>query len=60
MALVRLLVDAVDLPVVAAGIADGAGIAAMLRLSAAAAQLGTAYVLTHESAASEGYRSAMK
>jgi nitronate monooxygenase len=61
VALVRLLVDAIDLPVVAAGgVMDGAGIAAMLRLGAAAAQLGTAYVLTNESAASESYRAALR
>jgi len=35
---------------------DGAGIAAVLSLGAAAAQLGTAFVATPESAADEGYR----
>jgi nitronate monooxygenase len=50
-------VGQLDIPVIAAGgIMDGAGIAAALRLGAAAAQLGTAFVATAESAADEGYR----
>jgi nitronate monooxygenase len=57
IALTRLLVGQLDIPVIAAGgIMDGAGIAAALRLGAAAAQLGTAFVATAESAADEGYR----
>ena len=41
----RLLVRQLDIPVIAAGgIMDGAGIAAVLHLGAAAAQLGTAFV----------------
>ena len=45
IALTRLLVKTIDLPIIAAGgIMDGAGIAAMLKLGAAAAQLGTAFV----------------
>lgn len=60
MALTRLLVRALDIPVIAAGgIMDGAGIAAVLRLGASAAQLGTAFVATDESAADEGYRAAL-
>ncbi|RDS81173.1 nitronate monooxygenase [Dyella monticola] len=56
-ALTRLLVDALHVPVIAAGsIMDGAGIAAALRLGASAAQLGTAFVGTDESLADEGYR----
>ncbi|WP_447932978.1 NAD(P)H-dependent flavin oxidoreductase [Sphingopyxis fribergensis] len=59
-ALVRQLVGAVDLPVIAAGgIMDGAGIAAMLRLGAAAAQLGTAFLASDESLADAGYRAAL-
>lgn len=59
-ALVRLLVRCSDLPVIAAGgIMDGAGIAAMLRLGAAAVQLGTAFVSCDESAADAGYRAAL-
>jgi nitronate monooxygenase len=60
VALTRLLVRQLDIPVIAAGgIMDGAGIAAVLRLGASAAQLGTAFVLTDESAADAGYRSAL-
>jgi len=60
VALTRLLVHQVNLPVIAAGgIMDGAGIAAMLRLGATAAQLGTAFVGCPESAADQGYRAAL-
>ncbi len=60
LALTRLLVRTTDVPVVAAGgIMDGAGIAAALTLGAAAAQLGTAFIACEESAADEGYRSAL-
>ncbi|MGH6694280.1 NAD(P)H-dependent flavin oxidoreductase [Sphingopyxis sp.] len=59
-ALVRQLVGAVDLPVIAAGgIMDGAGIAAALKLGAAAAQLGTAFLASDESLADAGYRAAL-
>lgn len=55
--LVRTLVKATGLPIVAAGgIMDGQGIRAMLQLGAAAAQLGTAFVACPESAASASYR----
>lgn len=58
MALTRLLVRNVKIPVIAAGgIMDGAGIAAALVLGAAAAQLGTAFVACPESSADAGYRS---
>lgn len=58
--LVRQIVGAVDLPVIAAGgIMDGAGIAAALRLGAAAAQLGTAFLASDESLADAGYRAAL-
>jgi nitronate monooxygenase len=57
MALTRLLVRALDVPVIAAGgIMDGAGISAALRLGAAAAQLGTAFIACPESLADAGYR----
>ncbi len=60
LALTRLLATEIDRPIIAAGgIMDGAGIAAALALGAAAAQLGTAYVATHESLADEGYRAAL-
>ena len=60
MALTRLLVDAIDVPVIAAGgIMDGAGIAAALDLGAAAAQLGTAFIACDESLADAGYRAAL-
>ena len=59
-ALTRLLVRATDLPVIASGgIMDGAGIAAALALGAQAAQLGTAFVGSAESAIDEGYRRAL-
>lgn len=58
--LVRRIAGAVDLPVIAAGgIMDGAGIAAALRLGAAAAQLGTAFLASDESLADAGYRAAL-
>ena len=60
-ALVRLLACRSRLPVVAAGgIMDGEGIAAALRLGAAAVQMGTAFVLCPESAASPAYRTDLK
>src|SRR3954471_14825905 len=60
MALTRLLVRKLDIPVVAAGgIMDGAGIAAALTLGAAAAQLGTAFIACPESSADAGYRAAL-
>jgi nitronate monooxygenase len=60
MALTRLLVHETSLPVIAAGgIMDGAGIASVLALGAAAAQLGTAFVACDESLADKGYRAAL-
>jgi nitronate monooxygenase len=54
LALVPQVVDAVKVPVVAAGgIADGRGIAAAFALGAAGTQLGTAYLLCPEAATSE-------
>lgn len=60
LALTRLLVQKLDVPVVAAGgIMDGAGIAAVLRLGASAAQMGTAFIGCPESDADPGYRAAL-
>jgi nitronate monooxygenase len=60
MALTRLLVRALSVPVIAAGgIMDGAGIAAALSLGACAVQLGTAFIGATESAADSGYRAAL-
>lgn len=59
--LVRQLVSSGTLPVIAAGgIMDGQGIRAMLDLGAAAAQLGTAFILCPESSANAGYRQTLK
>jgi nitronate monooxygenase len=61
IALTRLLVRNLDIPVIAAGgIMDGAGVAASLLLGASAAQLGTAFVGCPESAADAGYRAALR
>ena len=60
MALVPQIVDAVGVPVIAAGgIMDGRGVAAALCLGAQAAQLGTAFLTTHESGANDAYKSAI-
>jgi nitronate monooxygenase len=60
MALIRLLVRQLDVPVIAAGgIMDGAGVSAALRLGASAAQLGTAFIACPESLADAGYRAAL-
>jgi nitronate monooxygenase len=58
--LTRLLVQKLDVPIIAAGgIMDGAGIAAALRLGASAAQMGTAFIGCPESDADAGYRAAL-
>ncbi|HLM34465.1 MAG TPA: nitronate monooxygenase [Gaiellaceae bacterium] len=55
--LVPAVVDAVDVPVVAAGgIGDGRGIAAALALGAQAAWLGTRFVLAEEAPVHDDYR----
>ncbi|MBO1073253.1 NAD(P)H-dependent flavin oxidoreductase [Roseomonas marmotae] len=60
LALTRILARGLDLPVIAAGgIMDGAGIAAVLRLGAGAAQLGTAFIACPESLADDAYRAAL-
>lgn len=57
MALIPQMVDAVNIPVIAAGgIMDGRGIVAALALGAQAVQMGTAFVTAKESAASEQYK----
>jgi nitronate monooxygenase len=57
LALARLVVRAVKLPVVAAGgIMDGAGIAAVLSLGAQLAQLGTAFIPCPESGAAQVHK----
>lgn len=59
--LVRLLAQKCALPVIAAGgIMDGQGIRAALDLGAAAAQLGTAFVLCPESSTNAAYRLALQ
>jgi nitronate monooxygenase len=60
MALVPQIVDAVRVPVIAAGgIGDGRGIAAALMLGASAAQLGTAYLFCPEAKTSAVHRAAL-
>lgn len=60
MALIPLLADAIDIPVIAAGgIMNGRGLAAALALGAQAAQLGTAFLSTPESGANPNHKSAL-
>ena len=60
-ALVQVLARHCKLPVVAAGgIMNGAGIAAALELGASAVQMGTAFILCPESAASTAYRAELQ
>lgn len=61
MALVPQVVDAVKVPVIAAGgIADARGIVAAFALGASAVQLGTAYLSTPEATISPVHRQALK
>lgn len=61
MALVPQIVDAVSVPVIAAGgIADARGIVAAFALGAAAVQIGTAYLLSPEAKTSAVHREALK
>jgi nitronate monooxygenase len=61
MALVPQVVDAVKIPVIAAGgIGDGRGIAAALALGAAGVQMGTAFLLTSEARTPPLLRAALK
>ncbi|MDY5253829.1 enoyl-[acyl-carrier-protein] reductase FabK [Veillonella caviae] len=60
MALLPQVVDAVDVPVIAAGgIADGRGVAAAFALGAKAVQMGTRFVLSEECIAHENYKNAV-
>ncbi|WP_109482728.1 nitronate monooxygenase family protein [Paraburkholderia sp. C35] len=60
-ALVPQIVDAVDVPVIAAGgVGDARGIAAALALGASGVQMGTAYLSCPESTLSPSYRQALK
>jgi len=60
IALVPQVVDAVKVPVIAAGgIVDRRGVAAALALGAAAVQVGTAYLFTPEAKLSRVYRNAL-
>ena len=60
IALTRLLVSRISIPVIAAGgIMDGAEVAAVLDLGADAAQLGTAFVACPESSADDHHRAAL-
>ena len=60
MVLVPQIVDAVKIPVIAAGgIADGRGMAAAFMLGAKAVQLGTVFVTTEESQVHENYKKAI-
>jgi len=60
LVLVRRVVKAVKLPVVASGgVADGAGIAALLALGAEAVQLGTRFIATPEASVHENYKRAV-
>ena len=57
MVLVPQIVDAVKIPVIAAGgIADGRGIAAAFMLGAEAVQMGTRFVVSKESIVSQAYK----
>ena len=57
MTLVPQVVDAVKIPVIAAGgIADGRGIAAAFMLGAKGVQMGTAFIVTEECQVHENYK----
>ncbi len=60
ISLVPQVVDAVDIPVIAAGgIADGRGILAALALGASGVQVGTRFAATIESSAHDNYKQAV-
>lgn len=57
MALIPQIVDAVDIPVIAAGgIADGRGLAAAFMLGATGVQVGTRFLVAHECTVSKPYK----
>lgn len=57
LVLVRLIARAVNLPIIAGGgVADGAGVAAMLCLGADAVQMGTRFLLTPEASLHDAYK----
>ena len=57
MTLVPQVVDAVQIPVIAAGgVADGRGLAAVMMLGAQAVQMGTRFVVARESIVHENYK----
>ena len=60
LVLVRRIVRATKLPVVASGgVADGAGVAALLALGAEAVQLGTRFIATPEASVHDNYKRAV-
>jgi enoyl-[acyl-carrier protein] reductase II len=60
LVLVRRVAKAVKLPIVASGgVADGAGIAALLALGADAVQLGTRFIASPEASVHENYKRAV-
>jgi enoyl-[acyl-carrier protein] reductase II len=60
LVLVRRVVKTVKIPVIASGgVADGAGIAALLALGAEAVQLGTRFIATPEASVHEEYKRAV-
>lgn len=57
MTLIPQIVDAVSIPVIAAGgIGDGRGLAAVFMLGAQAGQIGTRFVVSHESIVHDNYK----
>ena len=61
LALLQLVREVTELPLVATGgIATGRGVAAVLAAGAAAAQLGTAFMLTPEAATAPAHRQALR
>jgi nitronate monooxygenase len=60
VSLIPQVVDAVDVPVIAAGgIAERRGVAAAFALGASAVQVGTAFLRTRQSAANDAHRNAI-
>ena len=60
LTLVPQVVDAIEIPVIAAGgISDGRGLAAVIGLGASAAYIGTRFVATHECVAHPNFKDAI-